>query len=108
MSSLSSQISIVAELLSLLSETWKSSNRAIIAFDGARFARLSLDELHLCDEITKLRAACIEGPIVIPEEFYLLLQRRRLLLRSTQRTIRALWGVCEVSRPTYSVSPRIF
>jgi hypothetical protein len=36
------------------------------------------------------------------------LHRRRALLRSAQRTVRALWGVCEVSRPTYSLSPRVY
>ncbi len=95
-----------SRLLAELSEKWERSNQAMIAFDGATFARLAAEEAALCDELARFPALAdclLPAPGIA--HLAIALQQHRALLGSTQRTVRALWGVCAVSGPTYEVAP---
>ncbi len=95
----------LVSLLLRLAETWERSNRALLAFDGARFARCTEEELRICADIESLPLAeVLPAGSAALSRIAALLSERRLLLRSTRRTVCALWGVCAASQPIYDVA----
>ena len=96
------QTDLVSKLLVHLADAMRRSNQALVAFDGTGCARYAQEELRICAAIERFRCSWPElSAEVFPAEFEELYRMRRSLLRSSQRTVNALWGVAIVSRPTY-------
>lgn len=90
----------LTRLLDRLMDEMEEGNLALTLFDGARFARHAMEESRACGEIEALIS---KGPesIPVPLRLKVLDRRRRRLLKSTQRTVRALWGVHAAASSTY-------
>ena len=90
----------LTSLLDALADEMEQGNVALQLFDGARFARHAMQESRLCGEIEDLLGNGGNG-IAVPTRLHALDCKRRVLLKSTQRTVRALWGVHAATSTTY-------
>ena len=84
-----------------LAEQMECTHRALLAFDGADFHRQAMEELRLSRELETLVSGIDDARNELVVRLIRLCRIRHVLLRSTQRTVRAVWGVCAISRPTY-------
>jgi hypothetical protein len=90
----------LTQLVDELMEEMEEGNLALTLFDGGRFARHAMEESRICSTIEGLLGD--QGhPVPVPLRLKALDRRRRLLLKSTQRTVRALWGVHAAAFSTY-------
>lgn len=95
-----------AALLDRLADEMELTHRAILAFNGQEFLQHAATEARLCRLLSfagKSGLTC-----ALPSRILRLVRIRKALLRSTGRTVRALFGVCAVSYPTYEFTQTRF
>jgi hypothetical protein len=90
----------LTSLLDILADEMEQGNLSLQLFDGARFARHAWRESRICGEIEDLLDKGGDG-IPLPSRLKAIHHSRQRLLQSTQRTVRALWGVHSATSATY-------
>lgn len=89
-------------LLDDLAKEMAQTNAAIVQFDGSGCLVHAQNEVTICGAIERTAGHGLVNGFRVPARLIELLRRRKALLSSTQRTVRALLGVCAAQSCTYS------
>lgn len=88
-------------LLEELAEEMAQTNAAMVDFDAHSCMYHAQHEIAICDAIERVFDRISPAQLRIPSRLAELLRQRKALLPSTQRTVRALLGVCAAQSCTY-------